>query len=130
MITSGTMLVEQDTPHPACFETGLPPYAGAWVPLKSSLTPRRLAEELSLGGWTFFYMAGKVKATVLGLDRERMMEAAVRRLIANGKSQKYNCLEIDEVNNRSFLGMPCVSISAHLRHLQKGPVFHGGQRGV
>ena len=39
--------------------------------------------------------------------------------------QKCNCLEIDEVATRSFLGMPGVSVSAHTRHIQKGMTFSG-----
>jgi hypothetical protein len=41
------------------------------------------------------------------------------------KRQQCNCLEIDQVTTHSFLGVPCVSISAHSRNIQKGARFAG-----
>jgi hypothetical protein len=54
-----------------------------------------------------------------------MIHAALKRLIANVKLQKCNCLEIDDVATHSLLGMPYVSVSAHPRHIQKGMLFSG-----
>ena len=53
-----------------------------------------------------------------------MVRTALNRLIARVKLQKCNCLEIDEVAAKSFLGMPYVSVSGHSRHIQKGLVFN------
>ena len=70
-------------------------------------------------------MAGKVKATAFGFDRQKAMDKALARLIAGAMRQKCNCLEIDEVATRTFLGVPGVSVSAHTRHIQKGMIFSG-----
>ena len=74
-------------------------------------------------GWTLFFMAGEIKATVLGFDKEKALRAALRRLIANVTSQRCNSIEITRVTGRSFLGVPYVNVSAHPRHLQKGVCF-------
>src|SRR4051794_6877669 len=74
-------------------------------------------------GWTLFFMAGEIEATVLGFDQEKAVRAAFRRLIANAKSQHCNGIEITRVTGRSFLGVPSVKVSAHARHLQKGVCF-------
>ena len=76
-------------------------------------------------GWTLFFMAGEIEATVLGFDREKALRAAFRRLIANVTSQHCNSIEITRVTRRSFLGIPYVNVSAHPRHLQKGVFFRG-----
>jgi len=70
-------------------------------------------------------MAGKVRATAYGLDRQKSMDKALAKLIAGAMRQKCNCLEIDEVATRTFLGIPGVSVSAHTRHIQKGMTFSG-----
>jgi hypothetical protein len=70
-------------------------------------------------------MAGKVKATAFGFDRQRAMDKALTRLIAGAMLQNCNGLEIDEVATRTFIGVPGVSVSAHTRHIQKGMMFSG-----
>ena len=70
-------------------------------------------------------MAGEIKATVFGFDREKALRAAFKRLIADVKSQHCNGIEITRVIDRSFCRVPYVSVSAHARHLQKGMRFSG-----
>jgi hypothetical protein len=74
-------------------------------------------------GWTWFFMAGEIEATVLGFDKEKALRAAFTRLTANVTSQRCNSIEITRVTGRSFLGIPYVNVSAHPRHLQKGVCF-------
>ena len=68
-------------------------------------------------------MAGEIKTTVFGFDRQKALRAALKRLIANVKSQHCNSIEITQVTGKSFLRVPYVSVSAHPRHLQKGMFF-------
>ena len=125
MIASGTILIESGTllPHSVQLETG--PDPGAWMPATASLRSREMENALTAEGWTFFFMAGTVRATAFGFDREKMVRTALKRVIASVKLQKCNCLEIDEVAMHAFLGMPYVSVTAHSRHLQRGSVFSG-----
>jgi len=76
-------------------------------------------------GWTFFFMAGEIKTTVFGFDRQKTLHAALNRLTTNANSQRCNSIEITQVVDKSFLRMPYVSVSAHPRHLQKGTCFSG-----
>lgn len=120
-------MVQQGTPLPPAFRPGSESYPNAWVSVKSSLDPHDLEKEFAALGWTFLYMAGKVKASAFGFDRQKAMDKALARLIAGAMLQKCNCLEIDEMATRSFLGMPGVSVSAHTRHIQKGMTFSGAE---
>ncbi len=123
MITPGTILIQKGTLLPPAFRPGNEAYPNAWVSVKSSLDPHDLEKELAALGWTFHYMAGKVRATAYRLDRQRALDKVLTRLIAGAMLQKCNCLEIDEVATTTFLGVPGVRISAHTRHIQKGIVF-------
>jgi hypothetical protein len=125
MTTRGTILMHKEALRPQCFQLEDGPYPNAWMAVKHNLTHHELEKELATEGWTFFYMAGAIRATVFGFDRAKMIHAALKRLIANVKLQKCNCLEIDDVATHSFLGMPYVSVSGHPRHIQKGMVFSG-----
>jgi hypothetical protein len=76
-------------------------------------------------GWTFFFMAGEIKAFAFGFDKEKATRNALRQLIADVKSQHCNSIEITQVVSRTFLKAPYVSVAAHARHLQKGLLFSG-----
>ena len=118
-------MIEKGTPLPQCFRTETESYPGAWIAIDSSLNFHERENELAATGWTFLYMASKVRATAFGFDRPKTVYKALNRLIAVARLQKCNCLEIDEVATHSFLGMPYVSVSAHSRNIQKGLVFSG-----
>jgi hypothetical protein len=125
MITPGTILMGKDTLHPPCFQLEDELYPNAWMSVKHKLPPFELEKELANAGWTFFYFAGAIRTTAFGFDRAKMIHAALKRLITDVKLQKCNCLEIDDVETHSFLGLPYVSVSAHPRHIQRGFLFAG-----
>ena len=89
----------------------------------------RFEKTIQEEGWTFFFMAGEIKATVFGFDKQKTLRAALKRLIRNVKSQHCNSIEITRVVGKSFLRVPYVSVSAHPRHLQKGKVFSANEVG-
>ena len=89
--------------------------------------PSAFEKAIEAAGWTFFFMAGVIKASVFGFDRQKTLRSALRRLTVNAESQRCNSIEILRVVSKSFLGVPYVSVSAHPRHLQKGRTFQGHQ---
>ena len=61
----------------------------------------------------FFLHGGEIKTTVLGFDRQRALRVALKRLIADVRSQHCNSIEITKVIGRTFLKVPYVSVFAH-----------------
>jgi hypothetical protein len=122
-ITTGTMLIRDGTVLPEPSPLGAS-YPGGWKSV-TDLERRDLEKQLDQAGWTFFYMAGQIKTSAFGFDKQKRMRTAVRRALRDVQSQKCNCLEIDRVTTQSFLGLPYVSLSAHSRHIQNGKAFRG-----
>lgn len=120
-IKAGSILIEEGIPLPGSMLLRLEPYSSGW----SAVTGGRTAfeKEVEKAGWTFFFMAGEIKVTVFDFDRQKALRAAWKRLIADVKSQRCNCIQITRIIGKSFLGVPHLSIYAHPRHLQKGAVF-------
>ena len=125
MIESGTLLIERDTPRPACFQLQPGTDPNSWAPVAQDLSPQDLEKALAASGWTFFYRAGAIRTTAFGFNPASRLATALKRLIALATQQRCNCLQIDQVAAHSFLGFPYVSISAHPRHVQKGIAFAG-----
>jgi hypothetical protein len=122
MIEPGTILIEQGTRLPESLRLETGPNWDDWG------TAANLEKELDSAGWTLFFMAGEIKSSSFGFNKQNRVDAAVKRLIASAKRQKCNSLEIGSVSERSFLGVPYVSVSAHWRHIQKGLTFGGNGR--
>ncbi len=122
-ITAGSILVEEGTHLPKSLLLQSESISNGWTAVKDARSTFEKA--IQEAGWTFFFMAGEIKATVFGFDRQKALRAALKRLLADVKSQHCNSIEITRVIGKSFLKVPYVSVSAHPRHLQKGVFFPG-----
>ena len=125
-IKTGTILVERNASMPKSLLLEGQSYSGGWRSV-SNLDLNGLDAAIHKAGWTFFFMAGEIKITAFGFDKERAVRRAVKRVITNVEAHKCNCVEITDVSAKSFLGMPYVNVSAHSRHIQESSAFADGQ---
>ena len=123
-IAPGIILLKEGTLLPESVQLEREQYTSGWTSVTKS-DCRGLDEQLTKAGWTFFYMAGQITTNGFGFDKRRRLLMAVKRAIQSAQSQKCNCLEIDGVTTKSFLGVPYTSVSAHSRHIQDKGVFQG-----
>lgn len=115
-IKTGTVLIKEGIILPESLGIESEPYSKGWR-LVRDLDGRGLDRKTSEAGWTLFFMAGEVRATVLGSDSEASAGRAVRKLVM--KMNGFNCLEISQVGGSRTLGLPCVTASGHARHLRQ-----------
>jgi len=117
-IKMGTILIEGGALLPDSLRFESEPYWKDWRLVKN-LDGYGLDRKIRQAGWTFFYMAVEMKASVFGFDAEKALRRAVNRVLANLKSEKSNCLAITQVAAKRFLGVPYVTVSAYPRHIQE-----------
>jgi len=123
-INPGAILLKEGALLPEYLQLEGEPYSKGWKLLKN-MNASGLDRKIREAGWTFFYMAGEVHATVVGSDSEKTTRKAVKKVIAYMKSDRLNCLEIGQVTVKRFLGLPYVTVSAHPRHVQESMfLFH------
>lgn len=130
-IEAGSILIEGSALVPDYWLPPGKPYANGWVGV-GKRDRRELEASIHKAGWTFFCLAGEIKAAACGFDRQRAARKAVQRLIASLKAQRLNCLEITRVTPSSWLGVPYVTVTGHARHIQERMVLpnirrHPGQ---
>ena len=117
-MTAGKILVREGTELPGAMRLESEPYAAGWRLVKN-LDGDGLGRQIHEAGWTFFCLAGDIKAITFGIDEQQMVCRAVQRILAKVESEKFNSLEITRVANQRFLGVPYASVSARSRHIQE-----------
>jgi len=121
------ILIREDTPLPANVSIESEAFLPGWRLIKD-LDGYGLDRKIREAGWTFFCLAGETRATVFGIDREKMVRRAIEqilgnRVLANPRWEKFNSLEITQVASvasKRFLGVRYVTVSARSRHIQQG----------
>ncbi len=126
-IKTGSILIEEGALLPESLRFESEPYTKGWRLVKN-LDGYGLNRRISEAGWTFFYLAGEVDASVVGSDSEKTRRRAIKRMVAKLRSDKFNSLEITQVSAKRFLGLPYVSVSAHWRNIQESLVLLHAKR--
>src|SRR5438094_7625712 len=116
--SAGTILIREDTRLPANLSIESETFLPGWRVVKS-LDRSTLARNIEGVNWNFFYLAGEIRAAVLGRSQPGTLRRAVRRVLAKQEGQKFNSLEISNVVSKRFLGIPFINITAHSRHIQQ-----------
>src|SRR6266850_4489359 len=113
-----TILISEDTPLAANLPIESEAFLPGWRVVKN-LDRSTVVRNIDGAKWNFFYLAGEVRATVLGCDRPGTLRRAVKCVLAKQEGQKFNSLEITKVVSKRFLGIPFMSVTAHSRHIQQ-----------
>jgi hypothetical protein len=114
-----TIFIKEDTPLPANLPIESEAFLPGWKVVKN-LDRSTLARNIEGANWNFLYLAGEIRATVLGRDRPGTLRRAVKCVLAKQERRKFNSLEITKVVSKRFLGIPFMSVTAHSRHIQQG----------
>jgi hypothetical protein len=116
---SGTILIRENALLPAGLAIESEVFLPGWRVIKN---PDRstLARNIEGANWNFFYLAGEIRATVLGRNRPGTLRRAVKRVLAKQEEQRFNSLEITQAASKRFLGIPFMRVTAHSQHIQQG----------
>jgi hypothetical protein len=121
-IRVGAMLIEDGVPTPESLVVDTKSYSPGWSSITNS-TSAQLGREIEDAGWTFFFMAGEIRTRGFGLNDQSRTDRAVAHVMSVVRLQNCNCLEITQIRQRSFLGLPYTSLVAHARHIQRSRAF-------
>ena len=120
-IKAGTILIKQGTVLPEGLLLESEPYVDGWG-LVTRFDGYRLDREIRKAGWTFFCLAGELKAGVFGMNARNMVRRAIERILARARSKQFNSLEITRVlssGSERFALVRYATVSAQTRHIQQ-----------
>jgi hypothetical protein len=116
-IQVGSMLMEGRAANIEALAIESEPYAKGWSIL-SFLNGRDLDRRVRATKWSFFFLAEAQRERFFGERSGNGMFKALTRILAKSRKQGFNCLEVTEILDKSFLGIRYTTIVAHSRHLQ------------
>jgi hypothetical protein len=128
-IKVGTVFLEDNTVLPEGLRLEAGPGVQGWGVLRD-FDGYGLDRAIQKTGWTFFCLAGEVRATVFGIDNQSMLRRASERILAKGKSDGFNSLEITQVasvGSERFPLVHYVTVSAQWRHIQESLFLSPGR---
>jgi hypothetical protein len=126
-IRAGTILIEDGTIFPDSVRFESEPYSTTWKSV-TNLDGYDLDRQIRAAGWSFFFLAGELKASAFGSGGDKTIHRAIVRLIAKQQPEGFNCLQIARVEWKRFLGLPYLSVAAHSRHIQKSMFLSRSKR--
>jgi hypothetical protein len=116
---AGTLFIRENTLLPGGLIVETETFIPGWRAVRNC-DGYRLGRKIEELKWNFFYLAGEVRAIVLGRVGPESLRRAVRSIVAKPEAKKFNSLEITGTRSRWFLGIPFVSVMANFRHIQQG----------
>jgi hypothetical protein len=125
-IDVGAVLIREGTLLPKALRIECKPCVPGWA-LVEDFDAYELDRQIQKTGWTFFCLAGDVKATVFGIDRQLMVRRAIERILGKARLENVNSLEITQVasvGSERFPVVRYVTVSAHSRHIQESLFPH------
>ena len=117
--SAGTLFIRENTLLPGGLIIETETFLPGWRAVRNC-DGYRLGRKIEELKWNFFYLAGELKAIVLGRQGPSALRRALRTILANPAARKFNSLEIRETRSRWFLGIPFVIVTANFRHIQQG----------
>ena len=117
-ITDGTILIQEGTLIPECLEFQGEARSSGWMSVRN-LNRAQLEVEIHRAGWVVFSVTGEITRAVVGLNKQKALFTAFRRVITSPELRSCNCLEIAAVTMTSFLKVHYVTVTAYSRHIQQ-----------
>lgn len=120
-IKTGTILIKEGTLLPEALRFESEFFVPGWRFVKD-LDGYGMDRKIRETGWTFFCLAGEIRATVFGIDEEKMVRRAIQEILTRLRLEKLNSLEITRVASvasKRFLEVRYVTVSAQSRHIQE-----------
>lgn len=115
----GTVLTRTGAHIPAGLHMETKVYLPGWE-MVTDLDGSALDAKIRKTGWSFFFLAATLHATVWGSSNEATLQKALKRVVKQLKRSRFNSLEITAITGKRFLGLPYLQLSANSRQMQEG----------
>jgi hypothetical protein len=118
----GTVLLRTDTFVPESVWVQRETFCVEWQAI-INLSGDELDKQIRQDGWNLMFMGGAISGISWGSWSGTAIRCAAIRVLKKTRASKFNAFEITDIHARRFLGVPCVVVTGHSRHLQQSTVL-------
>ncbi|HLW53156.1 MAG TPA: hypothetical protein VKW06_09960 [Candidatus Angelobacter sp.] len=93
-------------------------FCAGWRTLKN-IEARGMDRRFSEMGWSCFEKASPATVNVMGLGHAATLIKAFQKLVRQRTKAKFNCLEITEAVQKTFMGVSFVHLTARARNIKR-----------
>jgi hypothetical protein len=119
-IKNGVLIIAEGVSLPASCDIRSEPFSQGWREV-TNLEGRGLDRRFNDIGWTIFQKAALTTVSVLGFGENQTLRKAFRKIVRKSGSVKFNCVEITQAKEKTFMGVTYVLMSARARNIQQRP---------
>jgi hypothetical protein len=87
--------------------------------LAKGLDGYSLQRKIRAVGWTFFCLAGDLRATFFRATNDSWLRTSIKRILKNPTTTRLNSPEITRVDSKQFLGFPRAGANTRWRRIQQ-----------
>lgn len=118
-ITAGSVLLKNGTALPFVLHMSAGRF-GDWE-VVSGLDGSAIDRKLRQSGWHFSFIVPAAEANAIGLDPQKTVARALRRITRAVEARGFNAVEVTAIRQKKRLGIQWVSITAHPRDVHNSP---------
>ena len=117
IVQKGSVMILRGTRTPSSMPIAVTAYWKDWK-LMGDADTHRLDENLRGAGWSYFYLAGSIRGWSVG-SGQASVRRAMQSVLEKVKPSEFNCVEVAEIKDRQFLGIPLTTVQVYTRHIQR-----------
>ncbi|HSM87285.1 MAG TPA: hypothetical protein VLT16_14100 [Candidatus Limnocylindrales bacterium] len=121
-VQNGAMMIREGFLLPESAELESRSYSKTWRTLAGT-DSFAMDQKLRAAGLHMFFIAGELKVVELGMGAGATRRG-MKRILARGRKNSMNCMEITRIRPAHFLGVPCVVICGYSFHIQSSATLH------
>ena len=84
-----------------------------------NIEARGMDKRFSEMGWSCFEKASPATVNMMGMGHAATFLKAFQKLARQGKTARFNCLEITEAVHKTFMGVSFVHLAARARNIKQ-----------
>jgi hypothetical protein len=93
-------------------------FCAGWRTVKN-IEARGMDKRFSEMGWSCFEKASPATVNMMGMGHAATFLKAFQKLARQGKTARFNCLEITEAVHKTFMGVSFVHLAARARNIKQ-----------
>jgi hypothetical protein len=117
-IKNGTLIIADGLALPSACDLKTLPFCTGWRAI-TNMEAYGVDKRFSEMGWTCFQKAAPGSVNMIGFGNAHTLIKAFKKIVRENGRVKFNCMEITQAVQKTFLGISYVHLAARARNIKQ-----------